>query len=248
MSAALDLFAVDRVTASGIGVFDVACPSCGAQRSKAVSQRKRVLRIWRVDNGFASFHCVRCGERGYVRRRSASFTDPVAVERARVEAAQCERVSAAERPSKARWLGSMRRPLAGSIGETYLRDVCGYRGPLPATLAFLPARGEHGPAMIAAFGLPDEPEPGVLSKPAAAVRGVRITRLKPDGSGRAGSDADKIMLGRRPARRSAWHRPTICWGWQSLTQFPAKASRSSPTRTKTASAAPTALPSACGRK
>jgi hypothetical protein len=70
-----------------------------------------------------------------------------------------------------------------------------YRGVLPATLGFLPARGEHGPAMIAAFGIAYEPEPGLLEIADIAVRGVHITRLAADGSGKAGTERDKIMLG-----------------------------------------------------
>jgi hypothetical protein len=49
--------------------------------------------------------------------------------------------------------------------------------------------------MIAAFGIPEEPEPGVLAISANEIRGVHLTRLKPDGSGKAGTERDKIMLG-----------------------------------------------------
>ena len=42
---------------------------------------------------------------------------------------------------KAAWLWAQRRPLEGSIGETYLRQARGYGGPLPATLGFLTAKG-----------------------------------------------------------------------------------------------------------
>jgi hypothetical protein len=144
--------------------------------------------------------CARCGERGYVRDdyatpriNRAEFERRLAV--ARAEAAERERNSAAERLSKARWLWSKRKPIAGSIAETYLREARGYRGALPTTLGFLPARGEHGPAMIAAFGIAYEPEPGLLEIADIAVRGVHITRLAADGSGKAGTERDKIMLG-----------------------------------------------------
>jgi len=40
-----------------------------------------------------------------------------------------------------------------------------------------------------------EPEPGVLEIADTQVRGVHITRLAPDGSGKAGTVRDKIMLG-----------------------------------------------------
>src|SRR5262249_3832367 len=50
-------------------------------------------------------------------------------------------------------------------------------------------------AMIAAFGMAYEPEPGLLEIAGADLRGVHITKLKPDGSGKAGTDTDKIMIG-----------------------------------------------------
>jgi hypothetical protein len=49
--------------------------------------------------------------------------------------------------------------------------------------------------MIAAFGLPDEPAPGEFAIPDDAVRGVHITRLAADGSAKAGTQTDKIMIG-----------------------------------------------------
>ena len=49
--------------------------------------------------------------------------------------------------------------------------------------------------MIAAFGMAYEPEPGLLEIADAQLRGVHITRLAPDGSGKAGTDRDKIMIG-----------------------------------------------------
>jgi Toprim domain len=87
-----------------------------------------------------------------------------------------------------------RRPISGSIAEVYLRQARGYRGQIPATLGYLPPRGEHGPSMIAAFGLTTEPDVGRIAIADAALRGVHITRLKPDGSGKAETDLDKIMI------------------------------------------------------
>jgi len=56
----------------------------------------------------------------------------------------------------------------------------GYGGrALPSTLAFLPARGEHGPAMIAAFGFPEEPEPGELTIASSLSRPFRRIGLSP---------------------------------------------------------------------
>jgi hypothetical protein len=115
--------------------------------------------------------------------------------RIRTEIAGRQRTASSEQLKKARWLWSRRQEIAGTLGETYLREARGYRGPLPATLGYLPPRGEHLPAMIAAFGLAAEPEPGLLQIDDGAVRGVHITRLRADGLGKAGTGCDKIMVG-----------------------------------------------------
>jgi putative DNA primase/helicase len=95
---------------------------------------------------------------------------------------------------KARWLWSQRRPIVGTIAEKYLRGrriICA----LPTTLGFLPARKpEHHPALIAAFALVDEPEPGIVGTP-RNVGAVHLTLLKPDGSGKAEINKPKLMIG-----------------------------------------------------
>ena len=192
---ALDLTIIDQLTHGRFGVFDVSCPQCGPERRRPISQRKPVLRIWRHDPNFTSYNCTRCGMRGHVRDGSTASRDSAAIERAKAEAAERDRIGKAERLSKAQWLWSRSRPPIGTIAERYLRDARGYAGPLPATLRFLPPRGDHGPAMLAAFGMAIEPEPGRLDIKPDAIRGVHITRLAPDGSGKAGADNDKIMVG-----------------------------------------------------
>jgi putative DNA primase/helicase len=96
---------------------------------------------------------------------------------------------------KAQWLWNRRCPLAGSLAETYLRYARCYTGPLPPTLAFLPpSKPEHHPAMIAAFALVDEPEPGVLAAP-RHVRAVHLTFLKRDGSSKADVQPNRKIIG-----------------------------------------------------
>jgi hypothetical protein len=56
-------------------------------------------------------------------------------------------------------------------------------------------RGDFQPAMIAAFGTAAETLPGEIVIYNAAVRGVHLTKLKSDGSGKAGTDADKLTIG-----------------------------------------------------
>jgi hypothetical protein len=191
----LSLDTISSLTGGFDGTYDVACPLCGPDRRSPANRRRKVLRIWIVD-GFSTYCCQRCGEHGYVRDQTAARPDPEVLARIRAEAAERERAAAAERLSKAKWLWSQRRPLAGSIAEVYLRAARAYSGALPTTLGFLPPRGEHGPAMVAAFGLCQEPEPGMLHIHDVDIAGVHITRLSQDGSGKAGTNADKIMVGR----------------------------------------------------
>jgi hypothetical protein len=191
----LDIHAIDALTEGRIGCHDIPCPLCGPLRRAPVNQRRRVLRVWRIGPELATFHCARCGEKGRVGRVSADRLSFGEFKRSIIEARERERVAVGQRIEKARWLWTRCRPIRGTIAEHYLRSVRGYFGALPSTLGFLPARGKHGPAMIAAFGLPSEPTPGELSIKADCIRGIHITRLAPDGTGKAGTGSDKIMLG-----------------------------------------------------
>jgi hypothetical protein len=190
----LDLATIDRLTGGWFGRHDTPCPLCGPFKSPH-GQRRKVMRVWRLEDGFATFHCERCGESGFVHDRHAPECDPVKLAKARTEAAERDRIHKADRLGKARWLWSQRRQIAGTIAETYLRQARGIGCPLPATLGFLPAHGEYPPAMIAAFGMAHETEPGVIAIADDAVRGVHITRLLPDGSDRERGDRAKIMIG-----------------------------------------------------
>jgi hypothetical protein len=116
--------------------------------------------------------------------------------RARAKAHERERQYAIKQRRKAVWLWRRRRLITGSIAERYLREVRRYHGRLPATVGFLETRGEHLPAMIAAFGVAEEIEPSVVVINDLAVRGIHITKLKPDGSGKADTERNKIVIGR----------------------------------------------------
>jgi len=96
---------------------------------------------------------------------------------------------------KAAWLWSQRLPISGSIAEVYLREGRKISCPLPPTLAFLPPfKSEHHPALISAFGLCDEVEPGIITAP-HDITAVHLTLLRPDGSGKAEVKSDKLMIG-----------------------------------------------------
>jgi hypothetical protein len=192
----MDMATIEALTRGRFGTIDVACPLCGPDRRSPINRRRPVLRVWRDEPDFATFCCARCGESGFVTTRSGPgerrppFVDPAV----KAEIAAREHKARGERLDLARWLWSRREDAHGTPAEIYLR-ARGYHGRIPDTLAYLPPSGEHPPAMIAGFGLADEPEPGSVSLPELLLVGVHLTKLRRDGSGKAGTEKDKIMVG-----------------------------------------------------
>jgi putative DNA primase/helicase len=174
------------------------CPICGGIDRFAINTRKQV------------FHCRGCGLGGDVIRLvqhidGYSFIEAVELltgEQTRTPALppaantkQSVRDYEREQHRKARWLWSQRKPISGTPAGRYLREVRAITCPLPPTLGFLPPqKPEQHPAMIAAFALVDEPEPGTLGKP-HDVESVHLTLLKPDGGGKADVEKPKIVIG-----------------------------------------------------
>jgi len=180
------------------GTVDAPCPLCGPERRSAVNQRRKTLRLWCSDPAFITYHCARCGEAGWssdsgASRSICSTGDTAAIAE---EVQRREQDEARERLNKALSLWQRRRPIARSVAETYLRNARGFRGRLPGTLGYLAPAGEFPPAMIAAFGMVQETGPGEITIDEPAIRGVHLTSLKPDGSGKAGTGRDKIMIGK----------------------------------------------------
>jgi hypothetical protein len=153
-------------------VVDVTCPNCGPDCRSGANQRRKVLRIW-DDDDFITYKCARCEISGWAKDDDAKGK----------KVARPERPAEQPPPDKAdlaRYLWSKSAPLQGSLAEAYLRS----RGCFIASssLRFLPARGDHPPAMIARFGTGE-------------VTGVHLTKLRADGSGKAGTEKDKIIIG-----------------------------------------------------
>jgi hypothetical protein len=193
MSTGLSLDTIDQLTNGRLGVHDVPCPLCRPFKSHR-GQHRDVLRVWRVEPGFATFHCARCGEAGYVRDCNAPEPDPARLASAKAEAAERARIHTAERLSLARWLWSQRLHPRGTIVTTYLQRRF-INCPIPRTIGFLPAFRDFPPAMITAFGMAHETGDGGVAIRDDAVRGVHLTRLKPDGTDRERGDRAKIMIG-----------------------------------------------------
>ena len=98
---------------------------------------------------------------------------------------------------KALWCWQQSASAQGTIVERYLRSREIVLPDLPATIRYLPARPPKymHPAMIAPFAILDEPEPGRLAVTHDAIKGIHLTFLRADGTGKAGTSRDKIMVG-----------------------------------------------------
>ena len=103
----------------------------------------------------------------------------------------------AERIAMARALWARRCAIAGTPAETYFRRARAILAPLPATVGYLPPSPPRypEPAVICAFGMAHEVEPGVLAIADNAVRAVHLIKLLPDGSGKAAVEPAKLSFG-----------------------------------------------------
>jgi hypothetical protein len=200
MSSALSFDDAKNLIGRKFGAIDAPCPLCGPHR-RAANQNKKTLRLWCNDPAFVTYHCVHCGEKGWISDSSVAKSTNAPLSGAESAAIMAEVQRREDDEASARLKTSLhlwrqRKPVIGSPAETYLRDFRSYAGSIPGTLGFLPARDDYPQAMIAAFGLPHETLPGEIAIHDSALRGIHLTRLAPSGSGKAGTDSDKIMIGR----------------------------------------------------
>lgn len=158
------------LTYGKLGVVDVACPECGPHCRGTVNQRRKVLRVW-DDGEFVTYKCARCDIHGWAKDEQSNIVRP----------APREKPPEPDKAKLAAYLWSQAQPITESPAENYLHSrQCFIHS---EALRYLPARGKHPPAMIARFG------------EALAVTGVHMTKLMEDGSGKAGTESDKIMIG-----------------------------------------------------
>jgi putative DNA primase/helicase len=97
--------------------------------------------------------------------------------------------------AKGAWLWSQRMPITDATPPwLYLRKRA-YTGPIPATLGYLPPRSRYSAAMIGAFGIAAELQPGIISAPQRVI-GVHLTRVAANGNKAPNADGNaKLMRG-----------------------------------------------------
>lgn len=181
----------------------ISCPAPGH------SQKDRSLRVWLTGDGprihaFASDDTIQCLD--YVREKLGLIPwspggQPHGLPRRVVQPVRSgmrdEEVRRSRDTARALWDRS--KPGRDTLVEKYLKSRGIDLPSWPPTLRFLSATPPKypWPAMVAAYALATDSEPGVL----AAVRsediaGVQLTYLKPDGTGKAPVDPQKRSLGR----------------------------------------------------
>jgi hypothetical protein len=169
--------------------YDAACPACAPDHSGQSAKRK-VLRLFRLDNGGISFRCARCEEQGWVAPHEQYKVDMPTFARVRQ---RHERESEQEKERQRRtdlvtYLYHQSHAIAGTLGEIYYREHRQLICPLPKLMRYLPASGSYPAAIL----MPFLPLPFMLDgKAVPALTALHITRLNPDGS-----KIDKIMLGK----------------------------------------------------
>jgi CHC2 zinc finger len=166
------------------------CPVCGGTDRFAINPRKQ---LW---------NCRGCGRGGdaidLMRHvTGASFASAVGLVDGLPPTGRWPQERPAGQEDGARlahWLWSRRKPIMGTVAETYLRQARAYHGRSLRLSGSCPS-DRYPPAMIAAFGLAGEPEAGVLEID-DAVKAVQLVKLKPDGGGKADIEPNKIIIGK----------------------------------------------------
>jgi hypothetical protein len=95
------------------------------------------------------------------------------------------------------WLWNRSQP-ADAIVKTYLYSRGIELDPWPQVIRFLPASPPKHPyhAMMVPFGLPDEPTPGLYAMSPERIKGLHLTYLKADGSGKAPVEPSRRIIGK----------------------------------------------------
>jgi hypothetical protein len=183
MSAqALDVLAL---AVGRYGKIDMACPSCGPFCKRPVNRRRKVLRIWRHNQDFATYNCARCGVHGFTRNGGV---DPPKVDleklRRHVAAERLEIEDRKHKQHRALEIWRQAVPIAGTLGEPYLVNRGIDIDQLPDEIAGAlrwhprcPWEQGHAPCMVALWTDAITGEPKAIHRTAISPRAERIDRM-----------------------------------------------------------------------
>jgi hypothetical protein len=189
-----------KVLAGGAAVADAVCPLCGPHCRTAANRNRKTLRIWNERDGFASFKCIRCNAKGGAHDGAMSASggnfDPVRqiMSAWATPPANQDDGDTTDRLAMLRSLWRRSVPARGTVVERYLRARKCWVDNTP-TIQYLPPRGGHPPALLVPFAFPTEPSPNELEVATSDVFAIQLTKLRPDGLGKADTTPNKITIG-----------------------------------------------------
>jgi hypothetical protein len=110
-----------------IGMRDVPCPLCGPGRREPANRKRKVLRVWHKEPGFATYLCARCGASGFAHDETKPLGASVTAEAkpaATIAPAEIVAVhdDANERFERAKRLWRESVPLSGTLGHRYFTE------------------------------------------------------------------------------------------------------------------------------
>jgi putative DNA primase/helicase len=178
--------AIDALALVGqrFGKIDLACPFCGPLCKSPINRKRKVLRVWRHDPGFATFNCARCGEHGYA--RDDGITSKIDPEK-RTRIAEAERQEADDLNRRQRraleiWNAAIR--IAGTLAERYLIgrgiDVTELPNDMVEVLrwhARCPWEQGRAPCLLALWTDTITSEPKAIHRTAISPQAERIDRM-----------------------------------------------------------------------
>jgi hypothetical protein len=107
MTAALPYAELMLLTGGRVGRHDVPCPVCGPERRSPVNRSRKVMRLWQ-DSDFCSFHCARCGAKGFATAGERRTADEQKLSARHAEVMEHKQAEAV-RLELAKWLWRARR-------------------------------------------------------------------------------------------------------------------------------------------
>jgi putative DNA primase/helicase len=176
------------------------CPRCGGDDRFSVNTKKQVFNCRHCNTGGDVIELVQflygCDFReackiltGEMPSTGVQYGRPQHRPKPQPRAEDDER----RQRAKARYLFRSSIAAAGTPVEGYLRSR--NIAVLTPAIRFLPPlKPNHHPAMLVPYGLPEEPEPGVIDITQDAITAVQLTLLKPDGTGKADVKPNKISI------------------------------------------------------
>ena len=107
-------------TGGTLGTYDIACPNCGPGRKSPANRRRKVMRIWHLEPGFATYSCARCRVKGYAHDGDWRPLDRSKVANLRAEITKHKAVDDKARQCRALAIWEAAGDLAGTLGLSYL--------------------------------------------------------------------------------------------------------------------------------